>query len=220
MKRGAHVAPRFFGCAACAVLRRHDGSHSAERRASGPGTPDRGTRPTSRAVATAPAPASQRAGIRELRQHASIYVDLAEKDHTVDITNRGAQPLSSFRSGSRAVRWNARARPAAVRTARLLPGARLRGFTGPAKTGCGNRGGGTGQPKGELSLTGGHACRTPRSGRSRSLIDIGSILAPNGGYSATWLSPSVTVRNAIGAPTACAGRPTESGPMTNISASS
>jgi prevent-host-death family protein len=28
-------------------------------------------------------------GIRELRQHASIYVDLAEKGYTVDITNRG-----------------------------------------------------------------------------------------------------------------------------------
>jgi prevent-host-death family protein len=28
-------------------------------------------------------------GIRELRQHASVYVDLAEKGQTVDITNRG-----------------------------------------------------------------------------------------------------------------------------------
>lgn len=28
-------------------------------------------------------------GIRELRQHASVYVDLAEKGETVDITNRG-----------------------------------------------------------------------------------------------------------------------------------
>ena len=33
--------------------------------------------------------AAQRIGIRELRQHASIYVDLAEKGQTVDITNRG-----------------------------------------------------------------------------------------------------------------------------------
>ena len=32
---------------------------------------------------------SQRIGIRELRQHASVYVDLAEKGYTVDITNRG-----------------------------------------------------------------------------------------------------------------------------------
>lgn len=28
-------------------------------------------------------------GIRELRQHASVWVDLAEKGHTVDITKRG-----------------------------------------------------------------------------------------------------------------------------------
>ena len=28
-------------------------------------------------------------GIRELRQHASVYVDLVEKGGTVDITNRG-----------------------------------------------------------------------------------------------------------------------------------
>jgi prevent-host-death family protein len=35
---------------------------------------------------TAPA---RRIGIRELRQHASLYVDLAEKGYTVDITNRG-----------------------------------------------------------------------------------------------------------------------------------
>jgi len=33
--------------------------------------------------------ANQRIGIRELRQHASVYVDLAEKGYTVDITNRG-----------------------------------------------------------------------------------------------------------------------------------
>ena len=46
-------------------------------------------RPASRAEATTRAPASTRIGIRELRQHASIYVDLAEKGYTVDITNRG-----------------------------------------------------------------------------------------------------------------------------------
>ncbi|MFY9934174.1 MAG: hypothetical protein WAK82_39820 [Streptosporangiaceae bacterium] len=28
-------------------------------------------------------------GIRELRQHASVWVDLAERGYTVDITNRG-----------------------------------------------------------------------------------------------------------------------------------
>ncbi len=33
--------------------------------------------------------AARRIGIRELRQHASIYVDLAERGYTVDITNRG-----------------------------------------------------------------------------------------------------------------------------------
>lgn len=33
--------------------------------------------------------AARRIGIRELRQHASVYVDLAEKGQTVDITNRG-----------------------------------------------------------------------------------------------------------------------------------
>jgi prevent-host-death family protein len=31
----------------------------------------------------------QRIGIRELRQHASVYVDLAEKGQIVEITNRG-----------------------------------------------------------------------------------------------------------------------------------
>jgi prevent-host-death family protein len=31
----------------------------------------------------------RRIGIRELRQHASVYVDLAERGYTVDITNRG-----------------------------------------------------------------------------------------------------------------------------------
>ena len=46
-------------------------------------------RPASRAEATTRAAASTRIGIRELRQHASVYVDLAEKGYTVDITNRG-----------------------------------------------------------------------------------------------------------------------------------
>jgi prevent-host-death family protein len=46
-------------------------------------------RPASRAEATTRAAASKRIGIRELRQHASVYVDLAEKGYTVDITNRG-----------------------------------------------------------------------------------------------------------------------------------
>ena len=46
-------------------------------------------RPAVRAEATTRAAASTRIGIRELRQHASVYVDLAEKGYTVDITNRG-----------------------------------------------------------------------------------------------------------------------------------
>ena len=45
-------------------------------------------RPASRAEATRTS-AGTRIGIRELRQHASVYVDLAEKGYTVDITNRG-----------------------------------------------------------------------------------------------------------------------------------
>jgi prevent-host-death family protein len=49
-------------------------------------------RPASRATATRQAPTRQQTpviGIRELRQHASVYVDLAERGYTVDITNRG-----------------------------------------------------------------------------------------------------------------------------------
>jgi prevent-host-death family protein len=46
-------------------------------------------RPASRAEAAARTSGRTRIGIRELRQHASVYVDLAEKGYTVDITNRG-----------------------------------------------------------------------------------------------------------------------------------
>jgi len=46
-------------------------------------------RPAPRAEATGRAPARHRIGIRELRQEASVYVNLAEKGYTVDITNRG-----------------------------------------------------------------------------------------------------------------------------------
>src|SRR5215475_9361281 len=45
----------------------------------------RGDRRTSRHEGRA----AHRIGIRELRQHASVYVDLAERGYTVDITNRG-----------------------------------------------------------------------------------------------------------------------------------
>ena len=55
----------------------------AQERGSRPG------RPASRAKATQRPGARQRIGIRELRQHASVYVDLAERGYTVDITNRG-----------------------------------------------------------------------------------------------------------------------------------
>jgi prevent-host-death family protein len=46
-------------------------------------------RPATRAEAATRSAARARIGIRELRQHASVYVDLAEKGYTVDITNRG-----------------------------------------------------------------------------------------------------------------------------------
>ncbi len=46
-------------------------------------------RPAPRAEAATRTSARTRIGIRELRQHASVYVDLAEKGYTVDITNRG-----------------------------------------------------------------------------------------------------------------------------------
>src|SRR5262245_35859005 len=65
----------------------------------GPGGADTGSRtatrtrdpgrPASRVEAAERTPARHRIGIRELRQHASVYVDLAEKGYTVDITNRG-----------------------------------------------------------------------------------------------------------------------------------
>src|SRR6266852_2735763 len=62
-------------------------SRATESRAAG--RPREPGRPASRAEATERSPARRRIGIRELRQHASVYVDLAEKGYTVDITNRG-----------------------------------------------------------------------------------------------------------------------------------
>lgn len=53
----------------------------------------------------------RRIGIRELRQHASVYVDLAEKGYTVDITNRGrlvAQLVPARQPDSPLERWIAR----------------------------------------------------------------------------------------------------------------
>src|ERR1700691_3790273 len=46
-------------------------------------------RPASRAERIERTSARRPIGMRELRQHASVYVDLAEKGYTVDITNRG-----------------------------------------------------------------------------------------------------------------------------------
>jgi prevent-host-death family protein len=56
-----------------------------------PGRPARRAESTSRTAgaATGRAAAGTRIGIRELRQYASVYVDLAERGYTVDITNRG-----------------------------------------------------------------------------------------------------------------------------------
>jgi prevent-host-death family protein len=68
---------------------------SARHRSKGQGAEGRAARtrepgrPASRAEATQRTSARHRIGIRELRQHASVYVDLAEKGYTVDITNRG-----------------------------------------------------------------------------------------------------------------------------------
>jgi antitoxin (DNA-binding transcriptional repressor) of toxin-antitoxin stability system len=53
----------------------------------------------------------RRIGIRELRQHASIYVDMAEKGYTVDITNRGrlvAQMVPARAPDSPLEKWIAR----------------------------------------------------------------------------------------------------------------
>ena len=64
------------------------GRGAAGRDAEGRTARDPG-RPAARAEATDRTSARHRIGIRELRQHASVYVDLAEKGYTVDITNRG-----------------------------------------------------------------------------------------------------------------------------------
>ena len=75
-----------------------DGRGAADRGAGGGGRAAARTREPGRREPGRPAPraepagrsaAQHRIGIRELRQHASVYVDLAEKGYTVDITNRG-----------------------------------------------------------------------------------------------------------------------------------
>ena len=53
----------------------------------------------------------RRIGIRELRQHASVYVDLVERGYTVDITNRGrlvAQMIPVRQPDSPLERWIAK----------------------------------------------------------------------------------------------------------------
>src|SRR5436305_13002875 len=49
----------------------------------------RAARPAARAESVTRGAPRTRIGIRELRQEASVYVNLAEKGYTVDITNRG-----------------------------------------------------------------------------------------------------------------------------------
>jgi prevent-host-death family protein len=63
----------------------------ASRRTGTAGPRRRPGRPAHRAETAGQPPhsANRRIGIRELRQHASVYVDLAERGYTVDITNRG-----------------------------------------------------------------------------------------------------------------------------------
>src|SRR6202453_1289867 len=83
----------------------HSADHSAEGTAARPG------RPASRAEATERPGARRRIGIRELRQHASVYVDLVERGYTVDITNRGrlvAQMVPVRDPDSPLERWIAR----------------------------------------------------------------------------------------------------------------
>ena len=63
-------------------------AQKGDRRRGKPLNPDLGYAgdPVHHATSNLP---SQRIGIRELRQHASVYVDLVERGYTVDITNRG-----------------------------------------------------------------------------------------------------------------------------------
>ncbi len=63
-------------------------AQKGDRRRGKPLNPDLGYAgdPVHHATSNLPA---QRIGIRELRQHASVYVDLVERGYTVDITNRG-----------------------------------------------------------------------------------------------------------------------------------
>jgi antitoxin (DNA-binding transcriptional repressor) of toxin-antitoxin stability system len=65
------------------------GRDRAAARTREPGRPASRAEPAARTEPAGRTGARHRIGIRELRQHASVYVDLAEKGYTVDITNRG-----------------------------------------------------------------------------------------------------------------------------------
>jgi prevent-host-death family protein len=85
-------------------------ARDGDRRGGGPLDPDLGSAgdPAHRAASVLP---PQRIGIRELRQHASVYVDLVEHGYTVDITNRGrlvAQLIPVRDPESPIERWIAR----------------------------------------------------------------------------------------------------------------
>ena len=108
-------------CYGGAVSEAGDGGGAVEARGPQPGRPAAraasrgqdpgraGEQPTEQAAERAGEQAAarpagrQRIGIRELRQHASVWVDLAERGYTVDITNRGrlvAQLVPAHEPGS------------------------------------------------------------------------------------------------------------------------
>ena len=85
-------------------------AQKGDRRRGKPLSPDLGYSgdPVHHSTSNLPA---QRIGIRELRQHASIYVDLVERGYTVDITNRGrlvAQMVPVRQPDSPLERWIAK----------------------------------------------------------------------------------------------------------------
>ena len=65
------------------------GQRGAAARTREPGRPAARAEAAGRTESGGRTAGRHRIGIRELRQHASVYVDLAEKGYTVDITNRG-----------------------------------------------------------------------------------------------------------------------------------
>jgi prevent-host-death family protein len=85
-------------------------AQKGDRRRGRPLNPDLGYAGDPVHHATADLP-PERIGIRELRQHASIYVDLVERGYTIDITNRGrlvAQLIPVRDPESPLERWIAR----------------------------------------------------------------------------------------------------------------